>query len=78
MGDGRFRNVEQLLGCNAVSVDHLAPLSLFLFCPAPHCSDRNDACCKDCQYEVKGKVCQQPINATCKGKAYCTGEPFTH
>ncbi|XP_067098497.1 disintegrin and metalloproteinase domain-containing protein 17 isoform X1 [Osmerus mordax] len=37
------------------------------------CSDRNDACCRDCQYEVKGKVCQQPINATCKGRAYCTG-----
>lgn len=37
------------------------------------CSDRNDACCKDCQYEVMGKVCQEPINATCKGRSYCTG-----
>ncbi|KAM6954338.1 disintegrin and metalloproteinase domain-containing protein 17 [Aplochiton taeniatus] len=38
------------------------------------CSDRNSVCCKDCQYEAAGKVCQEPIDATCKGKSYCTGK----
>jgi len=37
-------------------------------------SDRNSACCKDCMFERKGKVCQEPMNATCKGRSYCTGE----
>ncbi|KAM4633073.1 disintegrin and metalloproteinase domain-containing protein 17 [Polymixia lowei] len=37
------------------------------------CSDRNSACCKDCRFEVEGEVCQEPIDATCKGKSYCTG-----
>ncbi|KAM9840043.1 disintegrin and metalloproteinase domain-containing protein 17 isoform 2-T2 [Aulostomus maculatus] len=37
------------------------------------CSDRNSACCKNCQFEAKGEVCQEPINATCKGRSYCTG-----
>ncbi|KAJ3607222.1 hypothetical protein NHX12_026735 [Muraenolepis orangiensis] len=37
------------------------------------CSDRNSACCKDCDYEAEGEVCQEPIDATCKGKSYCTG-----
>ncbi|KAK2889764.1 hypothetical protein Q8A73_018064 [Channa argus] len=37
------------------------------------CSDRNSACCKNCQFEAKGAVCQEPINATCKGHSHCTG-----
>lgn len=37
------------------------------------CSDRNSACCKNCRFEFKGEVCQEPINATCKGHSYCTG-----
>uniref|UniRef100_A0A8C2FG79 ADAM metallopeptidase domain 17b n=1 Tax=Cyprinus carpio TaxID=7962 RepID=A0A8C2FG79_CYPCA len=37
------------------------------------CSDRNSACCKDCMFEKPGKVCQEPMNATCKGSSYCTG-----
>lgn len=37
------------------------------------CSDRNSACCKDCKFEAQGEVCQEPIDATCKGKSYCTG-----
>ncbi|XP_029984834.1 disintegrin and metalloproteinase domain-containing protein 17 [Sphaeramia orbicularis] len=37
------------------------------------CSDRNSACCKNCQFEAKGEVCQEPIEATCKGHSYCTG-----
>uniref|UniRef100_A0A8C8FP56 ADAM metallopeptidase domain 17b n=1 Tax=Oncorhynchus tshawytscha TaxID=74940 RepID=A0A8C8FP56_ONCTS len=40
--------------------------------PTAKCSDRNSACCKQCQYEREGKVCQEPISATCKGKSYCT------
>uniref|UniRef100_A0A3B3ZUU3 ADAM metallopeptidase domain 17b n=1 Tax=Periophthalmus magnuspinnatus TaxID=409849 RepID=A0A3B3ZUU3_9GOBI len=38
------------------------------------CSDRNSACCRNCQFEVKGQVCQEPIEATCKGHSYCTGD----
>uniref|UniRef100_A0A667YKJ0 ADAM metallopeptidase domain 17 n=1 Tax=Myripristis murdjan TaxID=586833 RepID=A0A667YKJ0_9TELE len=41
--------------------------------PNTQCSDRNSACCRDCQFESKGEVCQEPIDATCKGKSYCTG-----
>lgn len=37
------------------------------------CSDRNSACCKNCRFEAEGEVCQEPINATCKGHSYCTG-----
>ncbi|XP_041831406.1 disintegrin and metalloproteinase domain-containing protein 17 [Melanotaenia boesemani] len=37
------------------------------------CSDRNSACCKNCRFESRGEVCQEPINATCKGRSYCTG-----
>ncbi|XP_035986348.1 disintegrin and metalloproteinase domain-containing protein 17 isoform X2 [Fundulus heteroclitus] len=37
------------------------------------CSDRNSACCKDCRFQVRGAVCQEPIDATCKGHSYCTG-----
>nr|XP_046229609.1 disintegrin and metalloproteinase domain-containing protein 17 [Scatophagus argus] len=37
------------------------------------CSDRNSACCKNCRFESEGEVCQEPINATCKGHSYCTG-----
>uniref|UniRef100_A0AAY5KGQ6 ADAM metallopeptidase domain 17b n=1 Tax=Esox lucius TaxID=8010 RepID=A0AAY5KGQ6_ESOLU len=40
--------------------------------PTAQCSDRNSACCKQCQFETKGKVCQEPINSTCKGRSYCT------
>ncbi|XP_067240055.1 disintegrin and metalloproteinase domain-containing protein 17 [Chanodichthys erythropterus] len=41
--------------------------------PNMQCSDRNSACCKDCKFEKKGKVCQEPMNATCKGNSSCTG-----
>ncbi|KAF7690358.1 disintegrin and metalloproteinase domain-containing protein 17 [Silurus meridionalis] len=41
--------------------------------PKKQCSDRNSACCKNCMYEKFGKSCQEPINATCKGMSYCTG-----
>ncbi|XP_068609537.1 disintegrin and metalloproteinase domain-containing protein 17 [Brachionichthys hirsutus] len=37
------------------------------------CSDRNSACCRGCRFESEGEVCQEPMNATCKGHAYCTG-----
>ncbi|XP_028251263.1 disintegrin and metalloproteinase domain-containing protein 17a isoform X1 [Parambassis ranga] len=37
------------------------------------CSDRNSPCCKNCKYESAQKKCQEPINATCKGSSYCTG-----
>uniref|UniRef100_A0A3P8PWH5 ADAM metallopeptidase domain 17 n=1 Tax=Astatotilapia calliptera TaxID=8154 RepID=A0A3P8PWH5_ASTCA len=37
------------------------------------CSDRNSACCRECRFEAKGAVCQEPIDATCKGHSYCTG-----
>uniref|UniRef100_A0A8C5A9B7 ADAM metallopeptidase domain 17 n=1 Tax=Gadus morhua TaxID=8049 RepID=A0A8C5A9B7_GADMO len=37
------------------------------------CSDRNSACCNDCHFEAEGKVCQEPIDATCKGNSSCTG-----
>uniref|UniRef100_A0A3B5N054 ADAM metallopeptidase domain 17b n=1 Tax=Xiphophorus couchianus TaxID=32473 RepID=A0A3B5N054_9TELE len=37
------------------------------------CSDRNSACCKNCRFQVRGEVCQEPIDATCKGHSYCTG-----
>ncbi|TRY55956.1 hypothetical protein DNTS_011341 [Danionella cerebrum] len=41
--------------------------------PNIQCSDRNSACCKDCMFERQGKVCQEPMDATCKGRSYCTG-----
>uniref|UniRef100_A0A8C9ZLG4 ADAM metallopeptidase domain 17 n=1 Tax=Sander lucioperca TaxID=283035 RepID=A0A8C9ZLG4_SANLU len=41
--------------------------------PGAQCSDRNSACCKNCQFESEGEVCQEPMNATCKGHSYCTG-----
>ncbi|XP_060947486.1 disintegrin and metalloproteinase domain-containing protein 17 [Limanda limanda] len=37
------------------------------------CSDRNSACCRGCGFESEGGVCQEPIDATCKGHSYCTG-----
>ncbi|KAM6915491.1 disintegrin and metalloproteinase domain-containing protein 17 [Xenentodon cancila] len=37
------------------------------------CSDRNSACCKNCRFESRGQVCQEPIDATCEGHSYCTG-----
>ncbi|XP_075873322.1 disintegrin and metalloproteinase domain-containing protein 17 isoform X2 [Nelusetta ayraudi] len=37
------------------------------------CSDRNSACCRDCRFQSRGGVCQEPINATCRGHSYCTG-----
>ncbi|XP_023285811.1 disintegrin and metalloproteinase domain-containing protein 17-like [Seriola lalandi dorsalis] len=41
--------------------------------PGAQCSDRNSACCKHCRFESEGEVCQEPIDATCKGHSYCTG-----
>ncbi|XP_035006963.1 disintegrin and metalloproteinase domain-containing protein 17 isoform X2 [Hippoglossus stenolepis] len=41
--------------------------------PGVQCSDRNSACCKGCWFESEGEVCQEPIDATCKGHSYCTG-----
>ncbi|KAL0967264.1 hypothetical protein UPYG_G00250040 [Umbra pygmaea] len=41
--------------------------------PTAQCSDRNSACCKQCQFETSKKVCQEPIISTCKGNSYCTG-----
>uniref|UniRef100_A0A7N5ZSW5 ADAM metallopeptidase domain 17b n=1 Tax=Anabas testudineus TaxID=64144 RepID=A0A7N5ZSW5_ANATE len=41
--------------------------------PGAQCSDRNSACCKKCRFEAKGEICQEPIDATCKGHSYCTG-----
>lgn len=41
--------------------------------PQKSCSDRNSACCRNCQFEVKGQVCQEPIEGTCKGHSRCTG-----
>ncbi|KAM9798605.1 disintegrin and metalloproteinase domain-containing protein 17 [Neosynchiropus ocellatus] len=38
------------------------------------CSDRNSACCRNCTFEVKGQVCQEPMDAACKGRSYCTGD----
>ncbi|XP_051942144.1 disintegrin and metalloproteinase domain-containing protein 17a isoform X2 [Hippocampus zosterae] len=37
------------------------------------CSDRNSPCCRNCKFEQAGKRCQEPISATCKGIASCTG-----
>ncbi|XP_032877501.1 disintegrin and metalloproteinase domain-containing protein 17 isoform X1 [Amblyraja radiata] len=37
------------------------------------CSDKNSPCCKDCQFEKVGKLCQEAINATCKRESTCTG-----
>ncbi|XP_053737890.1 disintegrin and metalloproteinase domain-containing protein 17 [Synchiropus splendidus] len=42
--------------------------------PHARCSDRNSACCKNCTFEVKGQVCQEPMDAACKGHSYCTGD----
>ncbi|CAL1585754.1 unnamed protein product [Knipowitschia caucasica] len=41
--------------------------------PQARCSDRNSACCRNCQFETRGRVCQEPIEATCEGYSYCTG-----
>ncbi|CAB1330672.1 unnamed protein product [Coregonus sp. 'balchen'] len=43
------------------------------FRPESQCSDRNSPCCKNCKFEQAGKTCQEPINATCKGMSFCTG-----
>ncbi|MBN3319367.1 ADA17 protein, partial [Atractosteus spatula] len=43
------------------------------FRPHVNCSDRNSPCCKDCMFEKAGKICQEPISATCKGQSTCTG-----
>ncbi|XP_077409714.1 disintegrin and metalloproteinase domain-containing protein 17-like isoform X2 [Vanacampus margaritifer] len=37
------------------------------------CSDRNSRCCRKCQLEARGKVCQDRLDAMCKGESYCTG-----
>uniref|UniRef100_H3C9Y4 ADAM metallopeptidase domain 17 n=1 Tax=Tetraodon nigroviridis TaxID=99883 RepID=H3C9Y4_TETNG len=36
-------------------------------------SDRNSVCCKNCVFQPEGEVCQEPMDATCKGRAFCTG-----
>ncbi|XP_037101457.1 disintegrin and metalloproteinase domain-containing protein 17-like isoform X2 [Syngnathus acus] len=41
--------------------------------PGSRCSDGNSPCCRKCQLEAAGEVCQEPIEATCKGRSYCTG-----
>ncbi|KAJ8383267.1 hypothetical protein AAFF_G00222800 [Aldrovandia affinis] len=38
------------------------------------CSDRNSACCRHCRYQKINRMCQESINATCKGRSYCTGD----
>ncbi|KAK6490085.1 disintegrin and metalloproteinase domain-containing protein 17a [Huso huso] len=43
------------------------------FKPNVQCSDRNSPCCKACKFDQAGKVCQEAINATCKGESACTG-----
>lgn len=43
------------------------------FRPNAQCSDRNSACCRNCQFEAAGIKCQEAINATCKGISSCTG-----
>ncbi|XP_036405756.1 disintegrin and metalloproteinase domain-containing protein 17 [Megalops cyprinoides] len=43
------------------------------FRPNKQCSDRNSACCRNCMFEQAGKMCQESINATCKGRSHCTG-----
>ncbi|XP_057715835.1 disintegrin and metalloproteinase domain-containing protein 17a isoform X1 [Corythoichthys intestinalis] len=43
------------------------------FKPGSQCSDRNSPCCRNCKFERAGKTCQEPITATCKGIASCTG-----
>lgn len=40
---------------------------------SPISSDRNSACCKNCKFQTRGEVCQEPIDATCRGHSYCTG-----
>ncbi|XP_061551801.1 disintegrin and metalloproteinase domain-containing protein 17a isoform X2 [Phycodurus eques] len=37
------------------------------------CSDRNSPCCTNCRFKLAGTRCQEPISATCKGIASCTG-----
>ncbi|XP_049597430.1 disintegrin and metalloproteinase domain-containing protein 17a isoform X2 [Syngnathus scovelli] len=44
-----------------------------MFKSGSQCSDRNSPCCRNCMFERAGARCQEPINATCKGIAYCTG-----
>ncbi|XP_028652711.1 disintegrin and metalloproteinase domain-containing protein 17 [Erpetoichthys calabaricus] len=44
------------------------------FRPMAECSDRNSPCCRTCKFEQAGKVCQEAINATCKGESTCTGK----
>ncbi|XP_041105392.1 disintegrin and metalloproteinase domain-containing protein 17-like isoform X2 [Polyodon spathula] len=43
------------------------------FRPNVQCSDRNSPCCKECKFDQAGKICQEAINATCKGESACTG-----
>ncbi|KAK6488482.1 disintegrin and metalloproteinase domain-containing protein 17 isoform X1 [Huso huso] len=43
------------------------------FRPNVQCSDRNSPCCKGCKFDQAGKICQEAINATCKGESACTG-----
>ncbi|XP_071323690.1 disintegrin and metalloproteinase domain-containing protein 17 [Trachinotus anak] len=55
-----------------ISSDHCCTAKCRLK-PGAQCSDRNSACCKNCRFESEGEVCQEPIDATCKGHSYCTG-----
>lgn len=60
--------LQGLFCCSATEVKvHLRALCVF--------SDRNSACCKNCMFAAEGEVCQEPIDATCKGHSYCTGQP---
>ncbi|XP_061599032.1 disintegrin and metalloproteinase domain-containing protein 17a [Cololabis saira] len=43
------------------------------FKPNAKCSDRNNLCCRDCNFQPAGTRCQEPISATCKGISSCTG-----
>ncbi|XP_037097518.1 disintegrin and metalloproteinase domain-containing protein 17a isoform X2 [Syngnathus acus] len=44
-----------------------------MFKSGSQCSDRNSPCCRNCMFERAGTRCQEPISATCKGIASCTG-----
>ncbi|XP_077394647.1 disintegrin and metalloproteinase domain-containing protein 17-like isoform X1 [Festucalex cinctus] len=53
--------------------DDACCLSSCKFKPGSQCSDRNSPCCNKCRFKQAGTRCQEPISATCKGNAFCTG-----
>ncbi|XP_077394650.1 disintegrin and metalloproteinase domain-containing protein 17-like isoform X2 [Festucalex cinctus] len=53
--------------------DDACCLSSCKFKPGSQCSDRNSPCCNKCRFKQAGTRCQEPISATCKGIAFCTG-----